>query len=475
MRRKKERIRESKGIKMSKRKSEEEKNYRLTEYFHNLLKRRINFRVTRDEIKDIISSVDFLVETLVAKITSKVAWLPFSRVVRVGSMAEGTSVGQPNEFDYLAVLKIEQSGIEVERTCENRRGYAHVKITDPYLRTIWGKWMDGEYLKSDFTRGDSDMLSNYFDTLGNAFQLEVSNVLQDYDERLVCKTNIGEMKSETIFICDVKKHGPAFTPKFVWKSKRSGEKITMGVDITPAIEIDISTDIISAKDTFDPRFFSKVEEHGKCLLISCRNNASCEARQCFCLAFTLSEVELVRGLSQHHKDCYKLLKYIFNSRHGYTFFPSYAWKTLVLKHSCHCDETENLAVCFKQLVAACLHYMFNRKTEEKIEFSRIARVFMPGEKFVLNIPSVFFKQHNILDSKDYKFPCEQFLQEIEIMLRSLEGISCRETTEVDDRSLKIVNSRVTGAEAYVSTLPLPKFLPFVKSNTDLTQCLEDIL
>ncbi|XP_060569179.1 uncharacterized protein LOC132727625 [Ruditapes philippinarum] len=449
--------------------SENEKNFKLTEYFHNLLKRRINFRLTKKEMCDIICSVDFVVETLVATISSKVGWLQFSRVVRVGSMAEETSVGHPNEFDYLAILKIEANGVQVERACEKNRGYAHVKIIDPGLKTIWAKWMDGEYLKSNFTRGHSDWLSGYFDTLGNAFREEVCNFMQN--DKLACKTDIGEIETDSFFNFHVKKHGPAFTPKFRWKSNRSGEIITIGVDITPAIEVELTPDIISEKDTYDPLFFRKVKENGKVMLISCREKASCDAKQCMCLVFTETEVELVRSMGQHHKDCYKLLKYIFNGGNGFTFLPSYALKTLVLKHSCHCEEEENLAVCFKTLVASCLHYLFNRKAEEeKIEPSRLARVFMPGDRFSLNIPSIFFGKHNILRGKIYKFPCEQFLQEIEMMLESIDNISCRETAEVDDKSLRIVNSRSTGAEAFVSTLP--KLLPFVRKSTELTKCVE---
>ena len=466
----KKKMAESKSYNPSVSKFEEEKNSKLTEYLYTLLKRRINFRLTKEEICDIINSVDFVVETLVATISSNVAWLQFSRVVRVGSMAEGTNICSPNEFDYLAVLKVEPNGIQVEHACENKRGYAHAKITDPALKLIWGKWMDGEYLRSDFTRGQSDYFSGYFDTIGNAFRDEIQNVMQiDYD-KLACKTDVGEIKSDSFFNFRVKKHGPAFTPKFVWKSKRNGEKITIGVDITPALEVDLTSVIISKEDTYDPIFFEKIQEHGKVMLISCRDHATCDSKQCLSLVFTETEVKLVRSMSQHHKDCYKLLKYIFNSGHGFTFLPSYALKTLVLKHNCLCSEEENLAVCFKTIVALCLHYMFNRKTEEKFQPSRLVRFFMPGQKFVLNISSIFFKKHNILDSKTYKFPGEQFLQEIELMLQSIDNISSRPTAEVDDRSLRIVNSRSTGAEAYVTTLP--KLLPFVKKNAELTNCLE---
>ncbi|XP_060569185.1 uncharacterized protein LOC132727629 [Ruditapes philippinarum] len=456
---------ESKRCKDLDKTSEPEQNIKLTEYFRRLLKREINFRLTKEELCDIICSVDFVVETLVATISSKVGWLQFSRVVKVGSMAEGTSVGRPNEFDYLAVLKIEAGSVQVERTCAKRRGYAHVKIADPNLKTIWGKWMNGQYLTSDFTRGQSDFLSGYFDSLGNAFKDEIYHAMNNAHSNLVYRTKIGKIEPESSLNLDIKRHGPAFTPKFVWKSKNSDEKITIEVDITLAIEVELTPDIISETDTFDPLFFRKVKEHGKVMLISCRDNASCDAKLCMCLVFTEIEVELVRNMGQHHKECYKLLKYIFNDGRGYTFLPSYVLKTLVLKHNCHCEEEENLAVCFKTLVASCLHYLFNRKTEEKIEPSRFARALMLGKRFSLNIPSIFFKEHNILYSKNYKFPCEQFLQEIEIMLESIEKISYREEDNDDDESLDIVTSIFTGVEAYLSTFPFfrkEKELTFIK-------------
>ncbi|XP_053380003.1 uncharacterized protein LOC128548671 isoform X2 [Mercenaria mercenaria] len=439
---------------------EEEKNCKLTYFFRDILKKRIDFQISSDEVTDIIFAVEYLVGIIVAAVSSNVIWLPFSRLVKVGSMAEGTKVGSPDEFDYLVVL--DQKGVEVNRSCEQNRGYAHIKVTDPQLQRIWKKWLYGDYLQGAFTHGFSGIFPGYFDTLGNAFMYEVGEIIKYLKDDLFCSRQTGRMLVNK----NIQKHGPAFTPQFLWEPhSRRGKKITINVDITPAFEVDLSEDIIKKDDTFHADFWKKIEAHGKFMLIPCHEPVSCTSCVlCFRLTFTETEVELVRGLSKHHRECYKLLKYIFSSGGGYSFMSSYAWKTLVLKHACYCKETANLAMCFKKLVATCLHYLFTRKTEEKIEFSRLVRFLMRGDKFELHIPSIFIKDHNIMDSKDFKFPCEHFLIEIEAMLQSVEDISCTENPNTAD--IKIVNGYMTGFASYIKSSPL------VNKHLELENCVK---
>ncbi|XP_053389024.1 uncharacterized protein LOC128552053 [Mercenaria mercenaria] len=170
---------------------EEEKNCKLTYFFRDILKKRIDFQMSSDEVTDIISAVEFLVRIIVTAVSSNVIWLPFSRIVKVGSMAEGTSVGSPDEFDYLVVL--EQKGVEVSRSCEQKRGYAHIKVTDPHLQRIWRKWLYGDYLQGAFTHGFSEIFPGYFDTLGNAFMYEVGEIIRYLKDDLFCLRPTGRM------------------------------------------------------------------------------------------------------------------------------------------------------------------------------------------------------------------------------------------------------------------------------------------
>ncbi|XP_060569184.1 uncharacterized protein LOC132727628 [Ruditapes philippinarum] len=440
---------------------EEEKNCKLTYYFRDLLKERINFQIPREETVDIVRAIETLVSIILGHVTSKVHWLPFSRLLKVGSMAERTSIVFPDEFDYLAIYK--QNGMQVERVCKEDRGYAHIKVTDPDLKKRWCKWLRGDYLQAYFkTHGFAVMLPEYFDTLGNAFMYEVSQISKSVSDVGVCPTTTGLMRIDK----RVQKNGPAFTQHFLWEPyTRQKRKRTIKVDITPAIEFDLNDDIINENDTFHTDVLNKTVKHGKFMLVLTHDQGpSCPL--CFRLTFTETEVDLVRCLDTHHKDCYKLLKFIFNSGGGVTFLSSYVFKTLVLKHGYHCKETANLAVCFKQLVAVCLHYLFNRKTEEKIEVSRLVRLFMRGEKFKLHIPSIFIKGHNIMDSKDFQIPCEQFLLGIERMLQSVEEICFAENPKVDD--IVIVNSHMTAFVSYAKSSQL------VNKHLELQKCISII-
>ncbi|XP_060569176.1 uncharacterized protein LOC132727621 [Ruditapes philippinarum] len=341
---------------------EEEKNCKLTYYFRDLLKERINFQISEEETVDIIDAVETLVSNIITYVTSKVDWLPFSRLLKVGSMAESTSIVFPDEFDYLAIHK--QKGMQIERVCKQDRGYAHIKVTDPDLKKKWFKWLRGDYLQAFFTtNGFADMFPGDFDTLGNALMYEVAQISQSVSDVGVLPKRTGLMRIGK----RVQKNGPAFTQHFLWEPYNlQKSKTTIKVDITPAIEFDLNDDIINENDTFHTDILNKTVEHGKFMLVLTHDHGpSCPL--CFRLTFTETEVNLVCCLDTHHNDCYKLLKYIFNSGGSVNFLSSYVLKTLVLKHGYHCEETANLAVCFKQLVAVCLHYLFNRTTGEKIE------------------------------------------------------------------------------------------------------------
>lgn len=122
-------------------------------------------------------------------------------------------------------------------------------------------------------------------------------------------------------------------------------------------------------------------------------------------------------------------------------------------HDCVCKETANLAKCFKSVIALLLHHIMDRNIEERFELSRLIRLFIPGRKFKMNIPSIFIGEHNILDCKNYILPCEQFQMAMEKMLESLEMISSEDNP--DATMLKLVNSLKTAARAYgLSLLPV---------------------
>lgn len=459
---------------------EEEKNCRLTYFFRDLLRKRIDLRIDDDETEDIKCAVDSLVEMIVAIVISSVPILSsFSRVVKVGSMAEGTKIKHPDEFDYIVVS--DQDDVKVKRVCSWRKGYAHIKVTSSKLQSEWEPFLCGEYLRGSFSydffsrapseiaqylwsvskkwlrenhlveKSPKSIWSPYFDSLENAFMVEVQRVLKNSEEVLVHKTDTGTLRVNKY----VENHGPAFMPRFIWIPRNRKEKIHVTVDITLAIGVKFSPGdpIITERDTFHPKVWEALQKHGRYLLIPCHESSMCHAGLCFRLTFTEPEVDLVQNMSEHHKECYKLLKYIFNGGRGVSYIPSYALKTLIIKHDCVCKETANLAKCFKSVIALLLHHIMDRNIEERFELSRLIRLFIPGRKFKMNIPSIFIGEHNILDCKNYILPCEQFQMAMEKMLKSLEMISSEDNP--DATMLKLVNSLKTAARAYgLSLLPV---------------------
>jgi hypothetical protein len=138
---------------------------------------------------------------------------------------------------------------------------------------------------------------------------EVEKVIKHSGD-LRCSRNSGTLTVDK----HVVNHGPAFMPTFIWESKHN-KKMTINIDMTLAIEVNMSRhgNVIAENETFHSQVWEKLIRHGKYMLISCNKSTLCIAGFCFRLTFTETEVELVRNLSDHHKECYKLLKYIFNS------------------------------------------------------------------------------------------------------------------------------------------------------------------
>jgi hypothetical protein len=307
---------------------EEEKNCKLTYFFRDLLNNKIKFQIPPDETKDIVLAVETLVHDIVLRVANNVKWLgPYDklRILKVGSMAERTSIVNPDEFDFLIVTH--QDGVKVKRDCsgKEREGYAHVKVLDQRLRSLWEPFLLGDYLKGSFShdffgkitelvgfirsvgrkvrRKDQryqSILDPCNDSLSNAFMSEVVKVIQSSGD-IRCSRNTGTLRVDK----DVVNHGPAFMHTFIWESKTRRRPETITIDMTLAIEVNMSRhgNVIAENETFHSGVWKRLERHGRYMLIPCNESTACDDGLCFRITFTETEVELVRNLSDHHKEC----------------------------------------------------------------------------------------------------------------------------------------------------------------------------
>ena len=164
-------------------------------------------------------------------------------------------------------------------------------------------------------------------------------------------------------------HGPAFTIRLVWKRRTTEQHTTMeiSVDLCPALKLERDLSKLSL-----PRFYHSmfadvgcIETNGSVLIMPREGMR-------FKVTFTETELMCTSNLSQHHRKCYKLLKFIVNGepfprerltlpnilleqfQDANTIFHSYDLKTTVWKHHYkkQCTEDQDVAHCVIEMLGS---------------------------------------------------------------------------------------------------------------------------
>lgn len=285
----------------------------------------------------------------------------------VGSMAEGTRIGNPKEFDFIVELKkfstanmakaLEIISIDTIEDCSTPFGavqhpfqHAHIKVIDTELKETFGDYiLKDEYLnKTLFSPTTRQAVLKY--AIGNL----VKNV--------ICK------KYGTLEITDIPpgKNGPAGSFVLLWKSNNlKKEKLFITIDTVMGIAV--SQDMLKDKESSVNDCFKHLKNES-CFLLPA---GSFQNNRCFKYAFTLTEVERMKSLSDHHKICYRLMK-DFVGRDGSVSkaFPSYVLKTVILRHSVKCEEKTDFFACIVDIITemskTCSHGDFVHLAENTL-------------------------------------------------------------------------------------------------------------
>lgn len=383
-------------------KSEHEQMVTKNMYFQWLLER-LQFKRSTKEPQDIVYAVNNLVNRIATELGKVNESLKVYRVVNVGSMAEGTKIREPNEFDFLLVLeKLSYHGaVEMRRECSNGPGYGHVVIKNEWLKSQYSNFMSDGKLKSTQNSQISYLLHRVFryeKGIRQAFQAALESVISSQRRNLLCQTETGSMVLKEGITC----HGPAFSLSFCWTpSDKNSTYLEINVDLTPAIDVQLTEEIVKESDCYDWRFYWALKTLNRFMAVPCQRETSCGEGLCFRLSFTETEVQMLRASDQwhlqnpqvpnylqvfndamreHHIKCYKVMKYFFEMKgEKPELFQSYALKTILLKHMCHCSRNENISLCFDEIIEDCLRIV--------------------SAESIVSIPSIFMISHDILHNK----------------------------------------------------------------------------
>ena len=273
--------------------------------------------------------------------------LKVQNVILVGSVAEDTQLQKNGDYDFQLVLEAfsHLNCVTVSKACSDRNCFAHIEIKYPDLRFKWKNMIVNDQLKS---------------TKGRKLGLAKTGLRQFFHETLTKALTEGKVihKQTGSLYCqsDVVKHGPAYTVTFDWiPSDKTGVHRKISVDLCPVLRFHGPlSEIIQEYDVKCQTYYSYAEEHNLVLLMPYNRKTSCKAGLCFKITFTTTEILLMMDMSEHHRKCYRILKYLLNGVRSLppTAFCSYQLKVHVLNHHYDqkCTEESDLDKCIHKII-----------------------------------------------------------------------------------------------------------------------------
>ena len=385
-------------------------NTQLIQFLKLIEDNNVKFKRSHQEVADICKAVEEMLEHLLMKMGEKDRRFQNLRhnIIKVGSFYGGTKIKEPDEFDYLVVLdELPVEQVSLESTCQDFPGFRHVILKEG--SELSDKWKDVTSAKNAIVnrgrprakrvsevgdwhgerpkrtiRGEGwvevefGIRSLFYICLHKSFQ-EVKtsgNIRKDTGDLILTSYCESFIKEESMYHfkqqrTEIQLHGPATNVQVNWAPKYDPTKILdITVDISPAFRSRDIAGNIEMEQIQSESVRRALVQQGSFLIIptsyQCQNKGLC-----FNVAHTESESTLTRNLSDVHKRCYKLLKFIMNGGQknscykpteprkleAYLFiynncgtqvfecFSSFVLKTVVIQHSQACQKCADLGQC----------------------------------------------------------------------------------------------------------------------------------
>ena len=341
-------------------KSKGKREQSLNKYFNKLYIEDICFK-WNDKRYDRRDAVIEMIHNLSDRIGELDSRLKVQNVILVGSAAEGTQITEADEFDFQFVLQelSQPDSISISKRCVHNDSHVHVTLLDPNLKRKWMPLLLNDKLKC--TKGR--FVRNRHNGLRTIFYKTLKEAFDGLNKIWTPSGSLYPIHTIRPVRRPIPKHGPAFTPRFVWVDN-DHYQLPISVDVCAVIRFHcLLQQIITSDSVTCPTYYNYAEEMGSTMLMPRTRKTSCESFLCFQITFTPAEIMLIMDMSEHHRKCYKLLKYFLNgdSRYPATAFCSYALKTLCINHHYRqeCSEETNVAVCLhsilNDMIGICEH------------------------------------------------------------------------------------------------------------------------
>ncbi|CAC5418118.1 unnamed protein product [Mytilus coruscus] len=326
----------------------------LDTYIQNLHDQQCIFQIPKNEVKEIERFIIHIVKDFIPT-TIKALNPNFTvlEVVNAGSYFEHTKVKNPDEFDFMVVLRELSTPVSVQIQKGCMPGYANVKLRQK------GRWHSSWVEYTQEKEFEISILSF------NAFLREAVSLVPVQKGRygtLICQdvTVRGKPYSEFSHVQ---------TANLIWKRKQcsageeiayqrfgitkktDNENVKICVDMMTCCHfpVEMFSEILPTSSLSNPSLI----KHGCHIVLKPCNTSSCNEKEtpCRLISYTKSEIEKMANLDENWKVIYKCTKLLF-SYVEYSGIDSYKLKSTVLhlsaKHG-HIELGRGLILVLKSL------------------------------------------------------------------------------------------------------------------------------
>ncbi|KAL4231496.1 hypothetical protein ACF0H5_009074 [Mactra antiquata] len=284
-------------------------------------------------LNDIIILVYSMVRFLYFQLNSCQSQFRFDGIISTGSVADGTKIMAPDEFDFLITIDADIQAM-VAKACAG--GFAHIETTSSN-RSKEETYFDDNWKFSVVFRNKFRQLFHYIVArhIGKIFEADNGHLT---------------LKGYSVPI-----NGPQCSVRVLWCPK-IGENLEIVVDITPAIKCSKSIESLITADEVDDNIRKLLNENDQVYLVP-KPQPCCN--RCYKLVFDQADKAMCSSLQEHHRKCLLVLKYLAIQIQNYDFrfrktFSSFSMKMAMYQHTIHCDKNKPVVDCLASVVCYLL-------------------------------------------------------------------------------------------------------------------------
>ena len=283
----------------------------LNQFFNHLYDDMLQLQESDQVIFDIREAVREIVRDVAMKIGDIDKRFKIGDIILVGSAMEGTRNISPNEYDFLLVLDVlSQPGvISFSQNCRYSEGHVHITVENNDIKTQYKAMLsDGKLIGSDM-----DLL---WVPMVRSLRYFFGNVLEDTVKNMFNRVSVKMLTGSLSFSSqEVQLHGPAFKLMLNWQENGNADT-EISVDLCPVIRYKDYHKLVKPENAICQTYFDYVEKVQSVMLMPFqpKHTTLSGGAHCFNVTFTLAELLLMVDLSNHHRKCYKILKFLLNGK-----------------------------------------------------------------------------------------------------------------------------------------------------------------